>query len=101
MRFSASTGSVTSRTVPTAQVQRFRAVACLRRADFWSNANRATSEPPHIHVSSGQGLATFWLSPVSYRDSRGYTQREIALIRRLVVVHQDALLRHWHDFFGE
>ncbi len=68
---------------------------------FWSNENRATSEPPHIHVSSGQGLATFWLSPVSNRDSRDYTQREIALIRRLVVVHQDELLRHWHDFFGE
>ena len=68
---------------------------------FWSHENRSTSEPPHIHVTSGQGLATFWLAPVAYRDSWGYTPREIDRIRRLVVANRQELVRHWNDFFNE
>jgi hypothetical protein len=68
---------------------------------FWSHENRSTGEPPHIHVASADGLALFWLSPVAYRDSWGYTPREIDQIRRLVIAHREELLRRWHDYFDE
>ena len=68
---------------------------------FWSNENRVTREPPHIHVRSGHRVATFWLSPVAHRESWGYTPREIERIRRLVVSHRQELLRRWDEFFGQ
>jgi len=68
---------------------------------FWAEENRETREPPHIHVTSADRHAIFWLSPVERRDSWGYTDREIARIRRLVVDHQAKLLKAWDDFFRE
>ena len=68
---------------------------------FWAHENRQSREPPHIHVTSGNALAIFWLSPVEHRESRGYTDREIAAIKRLVVAHRPKLLKAWNDFFRE
>ncbi len=68
---------------------------------FWSEENHATGEPPHIHVGSAQGLAIFWLSPVAHRASWGYTPRETARIRRIVITHREELLRRWHDHFDQ
>lgn len=68
---------------------------------FWSHENRATREPPHIHVRSGQGIALFWLAPVAYRQSWGYTPREIERIRRLVTALREELLSRWNDYFDE
>jgi len=68
---------------------------------FWSHENRETGEPPHIHVTSGDCLVTFGLSPVSLRESWGYTPREIARIRRVVVTHREQILRRRHEYFGE
>jgi hypothetical protein len=68
---------------------------------FWSHENRATREPSHIHVKSGDGHAIFWLDPVEYRDGWGYTAQEIAGIERLVLTHKSELLEYWHDFFRD
>jgi hypothetical protein len=48
---------------------------------------------------SANGVAAFWLNPVSLRDFQRYTPREIGRIRRIVVANRELLLRHWHDFF--
>jgi hypothetical protein len=68
---------------------------------FWSHENRASGEPPHIHVNSPEGEAVFWLAPVALRDRWGYTDREVARIRRIVIAHRDELLRRWHDYFDD
>ncbi len=68
---------------------------------FYSHENRETFEAPHIHVGSGAGTAVFWLEPVSLRNSRGYTPREIHRIRRLVTMHRELLVRHWNEFFDQ
>lgn len=68
---------------------------------FWSNENRKTREPPHIHVISGDGVAKLWLAPVRVAEYWRYTDREIARIARIVEIHRDDLLRSWHDFFDE
>lgn len=66
-----------------------------------SSENRGAREPPHVHVGSAGRSAVFWLAPVSLREAWAYTPREIALIRRLVVVNRDLLLRRWDEFFDE
>ena len=50
-------------------------------------------------VAPGDGEASFWLSPVALREAWGYTPREVARIRRLVVAHREEILRRWHEFF--
>jgi len=69
------------------------------RVYFYAHENQQTDEPPHVHVRSGNGFASFWLSPVRVRDHEGYTPREIDRIRRIVAANREMLLRRWHDFF--
>ncbi len=69
------------------------------RSFIYSNLNRATHEPPHVHVASPRGRAVFWLSPVSLRDAWGYTPREVERIRRIVTGSREMMLRRWHEFF--
>ena len=68
---------------------------------FFSEENSASHEPPHIHVRSGNGVASFWLSPVSVRDFEGYNRREVERLRRIVVANRELLLRRWHEFFDQ
>jgi len=69
------------------------------RVYFFAHENQETNEPPHVHVRSGHGFASFWLSPVRVRESKGYTHPEIDRIRRIVAANREQLLRRWHDFF--
>ena len=64
-----------------------------------ANENREAREPPHVHVESAGRSAVFWLAPVQLRAASGYTPREVELIRRLIEVNRDLLLRRWDDFF--
>jgi hypothetical protein len=66
---------------------------------FYSDENRGTSEPPHVHVWSNGRIATFWLSPVSLRDAGRYTPREIERVRRIVIGSRDMMLRQWREYF--
>ena len=66
---------------------------------FYVNENQASHEPPHIHVKSGNGRASFWLKPVSLRKSWGYTPAEVHRLRRIVVANRERLLRSWDEFF--
>ncbi len=68
---------------------------------FFSNENRGTNEPAHIHVESAHGWAIFWLRPVSLRDYRGYTPREAERLRRIVTAHRESLVRQWDEFFHQ
>ena len=54
------------------------------RVYFYAHENQQTSEPPHVHVRSPNGTASFWLSPVRVRDHEGYTPREIDRVRRIL-----------------
>ena len=50
-------------------------------------------------IGSDGDSAVFWLSPVSLRESRGYTPRELERIRRIIVGRRSEILRQWHEFF--
>jgi hypothetical protein len=68
---------------------------------FFSNENQGTNEPAHIHPQSAHGWAIFWLRPVSLRDYRGYTPREVERVRRIVTANRGSLLRQWDEFFDQ
>jgi len=57
-------------------------------------------EPPHVHVTSGEKVAKFWLEPaVELASSKRLRDHEISEIRRLVERHQNRFLEAWHAHF--
>ena len=58
-----------------------------------------STEDPELREPVADVRATFWLSPVSLRDARGYTPREIERIRRIVIGSREMRLRRWHEYF--
>jgi len=49
-------------------------------------------EPHHVHVDGNDGLAKFWLSPVSLAEQVGYSPRELHRIRRVVEGERASLI---------
>ena len=58
------------------------------------------SEAPHVHVNRDDRTAKLWLKPVTVANAGGFSQNELNRIEALVLKHQVALLKAWHDFFG-
>jgi len=57
------------------------------------------TEPPHIHVEHGDGVAKFWLDPVSLAQSRGFRSHELNQMRALVIEHRITFLEAWNAHF--
>lgn len=64
---------------------------------FFSNEG---SEPVHIHVESDDKYAKFWLEPVRFAKSVGYSARELNEIRRLVIDNVTLFKERWYEYFG-
>ncbi len=57
-------------------------------------------EPSHIHVERDNCEAKFWLDPVRFVSSHGFSGSEINKIEGLIVENQHALLDSWNEFFN-
>ena len=57
-------------------------------------------EPPHIHVERDNDTVKFWLDPVRFQRSRGFSRHELNRIQRLVEEHNEELLRSWDEYFN-
>jgi hypothetical protein len=64
---------------------------------FYANEN---DEPAHIHVQRDRAVAKFWLEPVAYARSTGFSARELSQLLELVEVHQATFVEAWNEFFG-
>jgi hypothetical protein len=57
------------------------------------------NEPPHIHVDKDRASAKFWLRKVDVAYNMGYNERELNVLHKLVVKHQELFLDKWHEYF--
>ena len=64
---------------------------------FYSNEN---GEPAHIHIQYEKALAKFWLKPVAYARSNGFSATELSKLNKLVEENQQTLLEAWNEFFS-
>jgi len=54
----------------------------------------------HVHVSSGDGEAKFWLEPViALACSEGFKRIELGRLQKLVERHQDEIKKSWRKHF--
>ena len=68
---------------------------------FFSNEGEPL-EPPPIHVRGAGNDAKVWLEPdVVLVESYGFNSGELRRILRVVHENRAALLRAWHDHFGD
>ena len=58
-------------------------------------------EPYHVHVESDDYTAKFWLSPVRFHSSKGFSRKEINTIRKLVEKNSERIIRRWDEYFGD
>ena len=65
------------------------------RFHFYSNEG---GEPPHVHVSTGDGEAKFWLDPVRCAASLRLSSSDLRTIERLVFEHQAFLKEKYLEF---
>lgn len=64
------------------------------RLFFYSNEG---SEPPHIHIESGDSLAKFWLDPVACAENSGFSAKELNTIAGIIDEHHERCTRRWHE----
>ena len=57
------------------------------------------AEPPHVHVDRDACSAKFWLSPTRIATNRGFSQRELRVVRDIVVQTEDRLMEAWYAHF--
>lgn len=55
----------------------------------------------HVHVSSGDGEAKFWLSPgIEVAEAHGLTTRDLAKLGTIIRDHEQQIRAAWADHFG-
>jgi len=65
---------------------------------FFSKEN---NEPPHIHVSKGDGYAKYWLEPVYLANSVGFKANELGKIKKVVELNKNYFIDKWNEYFSE
>ena len=54
----------------------------------------------HIHVTSPDGDAKFWLEPIIALDEQyGLPERKLREIQKIIEEHQDEIIRAWKKHF--
>ena len=64
---------------------------------FYSPEN---GEPSHIHITIGDKVAKYWLSPVELAVSDGFRAHELNRLRSLIVEHRAEFQRRWDEHFS-
>ena len=69
------------------------------RLFFYSNEN---DEPPHVHVERDRGSSTakFWIRPVEFAKSHGFSMVQLRAIRQIVEGMEAQIEKAWRDHFG-
>ena len=58
-------------------------------------------ERPHVHVTSADGEAKFWLEPIiALADSTGLSKKQLATIQKTIVERYHEIRGAWKKHFG-
>lgn len=57
-------------------------------------------EPAHVHARRDRSSCKYWLDPVRLATNHGLTPRELAAVRRVIILHRDRILEAWREHCG-
>lgn len=55
---------------------------------------------PHIHIKKDRSQAKFWLDPIEFVEAKGFSQKELNRLRKILETEKDTLLGQWNDYFN-
>lgn len=64
---------------------------------FFSNEG---SEPVHVHVSKGDGIAKLWLDPLTVAYSKRLNPAELRRVREITFANRVMFVRRWNEYFA-
>ena len=57
-------------------------------------------EPAHVHARHDRSTCKFWLDPVRLATNHGLTPRQLAVVRRIIILHRDRIMEAWREHCG-
>ena len=58
-------------------------------------------EPPHVHIERDDNKAKFWLDPVRFETSCGFSRNEINRLQNIITDCQTDLMEEWNAYFSD
>ena len=56
----------------------------------------------HVHISSGEGEAKFWLEPkIELAKSYGYLAKHLKKMEKIIEEHYDEIIKTWEKHFDD
>jgi hypothetical protein len=59
------------------------------------------NEPMHVHARRERATCKFWLDPVTVESTAGFSPRELARIRRVIMEHRLLIQEAWREHCGK
>lgn len=59
------------------------------------------NEPMHVHVRRERMTCKFWLDKVALGGNKGFSNRELNRIRRIIVRNLGIILEAWNEHCGD
>jgi hypothetical protein len=55
----------------------------------------------HIHVSSQNGEAKYWIEPkIELTHSIGFSEKQLNEVKLIIEKHNDEIIKAWHKHFN-
>jgi hypothetical protein len=80
-------------------MERFRGCGCQAWGLCLPNSFDC-AEPAHVHARRDRAACKFWLDPVQLATNHGFTLRELAAVRRIIILNRDRILEAWREHCG-
>ncbi|QTA80479.1 DUF4160 [Desulfonema limicola] len=58
------------------------------------------NEPKHVHIQREKMVSKFWLEPLVFADNRGFSPRELNIIRKIIKNNINKIKEEWHEHCG-
>lgn len=58
------------------------------------------NEPCHIHVERDDKVAKYWLDPIRFQNSGGFSRFELKEIRTIIEKQQKSFMEAWDEYFS-
>jgi len=58
------------------------------------------NEPKHLHVQREKMVSKFWLEPLAFADNRGFSPRELNIIRKIIKSNINKIKEEWNEHCG-
>jgi Domain of unknown function (DUF4160) len=54
----------------------------------------------HVHIQRERMICKFWLEPVSLAKNRGFSAKELNMIREAILKNKSGIMEAWHEHCG-